>query len=246
MWKYSLLLVVLLFMSCNQKSKEMNAQDILDKTIEVAGGERYENVEIDFTFRDINYKSIRQNGRFSLQRMLPDTLNTLDVLTNDGFTRIQMDEQIVLADTTAFKYIESVNSVHYFVLLPYGLNDAAVHKKLLGEITIKNKDYYKIEVTFSEDGGGVDFEDIFIYWISKDDFTVDYLAYQFFTDKGGMRFRESYNPRVIEGIRFVDYNNYRPKDSLVTLHEMDSLFEEDALVLLSKIETENVFVRLLK
>jgi len=245
MWKYSCILV-LLFMSCNQKPKELTAKDILDKTIEVAGGERYDNAEIDFTFRNIKYKSIRQNGRFSLQRFLPDTLNTVDILTNDGFTRLQKSEKIVLADTTTFKYMESVNSVHYFVLLPYGLNDAAVHKKLLGETTIKNKEFYKIEVTFAEDGGGVDFEDVFIYWISKEDFTVDYLAYQFFTDDGGIRFRESYNPRMIEGIRFVDYNNYRPQDSLATLQQMDALFEADTLILLSKIETEKVAVRILK
>ncbi|MBA3985704.1 MAG: deoxyribose-phosphate aldolase, partial [Flavobacteriales bacterium] len=99
-------------MSCNQKPKELTAKDILDKTIEVAGGERYDNAEIDFTFRNIKYKSIRQNGRFSLQRFLPDTLNTVDILTNDRFTRLQKNEKIVLADTTTFKYMESVNSVH--------------------------------------------------------------------------------------------------------------------------------------
>lgn len=246
MIRFCLVFIMVLCFSCKEKPVVLDAQSIIDKTITVAGGERYDNVEIDFTFRNIKYKSIRQNGLFSLQRLLPDTLNTIDILTNDGFTRLQKGEKVALADTTAFNYMESVNSVHYFVQLPYGLNNPAVFKKLLGETTIKNKDYYKIEVTFSEDGGGVDFEDVFLYWISKEDFTVDYLAYQYYTGKGGIRFRESYNPRVIEGIRFVDYNNYKPKDSLANLYEIDVLFKTNALELLSKIETENVLVRLLK
>ncbi|PKP24717.1 MAG: deoxyribose-phosphate aldolase [Bacteroidetes bacterium HGW-Bacteroidetes-2] len=246
MKQFCIALSMVLCLSCKEKPVNLDAQSIVDKAILIAGGDRYDHAEMDFTFRNIKYKSIRQNGTFSLQRFLPDTLNTIDILTNDGFIRLQKSEKIPLADSIAFKYMESVNSVHYFVQLPFGLNNPAVYKKLLGESTIKNKNYYKIEVTFSEEGGGVDFEDVFLYWISKDGFTLDYLAYQFYTGKGGIRFRESYNPRVIEGIRFVDYNNYRPKDTLANLYEMDVLFEANALELLSKIETENVSVRLLK
>ncbi len=238
-------LVILLFTGCKQQEKEMTAQQIVDKAIEVSGGEKYQNAEVDFTFRNIKYKSLRQNGRYSLQRLLPDTLNTLDLVTNEGFTRLQKSDKVVLADTTAVKYAESVNSVHYFAQLPYGLNDEAVQKKLLGEVTIKDKEYYKIEVTFSETDGGVDFEDVFLYWISKEDFTVDYLAYKFFTEGGGIRFRESYNPRVIEGIRFVDYKNYRPKDKDVDFYTVDALYERGELVELSLIEKENIRVRLL-
>tara|TARA_R110000850_G_scaffold277086_1_gene422443 strand:- start:188563 stop:189303 length:741 start_codon:yes stop_codon:yes gene_type:complete len=236
---------ILLFFGCKEQQKELTAQQIVDKAIEVSGGEKYTNAEVDFTFRNLKYKSVRQNGRYSLQRLLPDTLNTLDIITNEGFTRLQKSDKVVLADTTAAKYAESVNSVHYFIQLPYGLNDEAVQKKLLGEVTLKEKEYYKIEVTFSEDGGGVDFEDIFLYWISKDEFTVDYLAYKFFTDKGGIRFRESVNPRVIEGIRFVDYINYRTKTADADFYNVDKMYEAGELIKLSLIEKEGIRVRLL-
>lgn len=236
----------LVLISCNQSKTEFTAQKVIDKAIEKAGGNLYENAEVTFTFRNIIYKSVRQNGQFSLQRILPDTLNTLDILTNEGFYRLQKSERVSLPDSIAFRYLESVNSVHYFNQLPYGLNDDAVIKKLLPPVSIKGKDYYKVEVTFSEEGGGVDFEDIFIYWISKEHFTIDYLAYQFFTGKGGIRFRESYNPRVIEGIRFVDYKNYRPKEKDVDFYKIDELYENEELVELSLIETEKISVRLLK
>ncbi|MEX0996547.1 MAG: DUF6503 family protein [Flavobacteriaceae bacterium] len=235
----------LVLISCNQSKTEFTAQKVIDKTIETAGGNLYENAEVTFTFRNIIYKSVRQNGQYSLQRILPDTLNTLDILTNEGFHRLQNGDRVSLPDSLAFRYMESVNSVHYFNQLPYGLNDSAVKKKLLPSASIKAKDYYKVEVTFSEYGGGVDFEDIFIYWISKDDFTVDFLAYQFFTNDGGIRFRESYNPRVIEGIRFVDYKNFRPKEKDVDFYKVDKLYENGELVELSLIETEKINVRLL-
>lgn len=238
-------LVIIFFLGCKQKEKEMTAQQIVDKAIEVSGGEKYKNAEVTFTFRNIKYKSLRQNGRFSLQRLLPDTLNTLDIITNEGFTRLQKSDKVMLEDTIAVKYAESVNSVHYFAQLPYGLNDEAVQKKLLGEVSIKGKEYYKIEVTFSQERGGVDFDDIFLYWIAKDDFTVDYLAYKFFTDGGGIRFRESYNPRVIEGIRFVDYINYRTKTADADFYNVDKLYEAGELIKLSLIEKENIRVRLL-
>ena len=70
----------------------------------------------------------------------------------------------------------SVNSVHYFSVLPFGLNDKAVSKKLLSDITIKGVDYYTIQVTFSEDGGGDDFDDVFLYWVQKESFKLNYLA----------------------------------------------------------------------
>ena len=137
-----------------------------------------------------------------------------------------------------------MNSVLYFAQLPYGLNAPAAKKALLGKATIKNKNYYEIGVRFSEDGGGTDFEDEFVYWINTETFTVDYLAYSYATDGGGIRFREAYNERFVEGIRFVDYNNYKPESLDVSLTELDGLFEQGALKLLSTIETEAVGVQL--
>ncbi len=237
--------IILLLISCKQTITDYTAQEIIDKTIETAGGALYEKAEILFTFRGIHYKSIRNNGMFSLQRILPDTLNTIDLLTNDGFMRLQKSTQVNLADSLKVNYSESVNSVHYFMQLPYGLNGPAVNKKLLPSVTIKGKDYYKVEVTFNQVGGGIDFEDVFLFWISKESFTVDYLAYLFYTDEGGIRFRESINPRVIEGIRFVDYNNYRPHTKEIDFYSIDQWFESDSLIPLSVIEKHNIRVRLL-
>ena len=144
------------------------------------------------------------------------------------------------------KYTGSINSVHYFAHLPYGLNDKAVNKKMVGDAEINGMPYYQLKVTFSQDGGGTDHHDEFLYWIHKENFTIDYLAYKFHINEGGLRFREAYNPRVIEGIRFVDYKNYTQEDFNTDLCQLDELFEEGKLKLLSNIETEDVHVNLKK
>lgn len=227
-------------------NKELTAQDIIDKAIEKSCNGNCNQAEITFTFRENSYRSKRLKGAFELERVAKDSIGVVrDQLTNEGFTRSVNDVELKIADTTAKKLSNSVNSVHYFVQLPYGLNDAAVQKKLVGTDTIKDISYYEIEVTFKEEGGGTDYDDVFVYWINKERFTVDYLAYKYEVNGGGIRFREAYNPRTIEGIRFVDYNNYKTDNLQIPLTQLDDLFEKNELALLSKIKTENVSVKLL-
>jgi len=82
-----------------------------------------------------------------------------------------------------------------------------------------------------------------MYWINKTDFTVDYLAYNYHVNEGGTRFREAYNIREVEGIRFADYNNYEPAEKFPPLQSLDSLYTSGSLSLLSKIELEDVTVK---
>ncbi|MFY9243159.1 MAG: DUF6503 family protein, partial [Polaribacter sp.] len=130
-------------------------------------------------------------------------------------------------------------------VLPYGLNDKAVRKKLLKPSTIKGKDYYKIEISFSENGGGEDFEDIFIYLIEKDNFLIDYLAYSYHTNGGGKRFRALKEQCSKKGIRFVDYQNYKPENKSIELMYLDAAFENNQLKKVSEIILNNIEVELL-
>ena len=52
----------------------------------------------------------------------------------------------------------------------------------------------------------------------------------------GLRFREAFNERYVNGLRFVDYNNYKPKSLDIPLTQLDELFQNEQLTLLSKIE----------
>ncbi len=243
MKKLILLLFVSVFaISCQQK--ELTAEDIIDKTIEKAGGENYKKAEISFKFRDAEYKSTRDGGKFQFERFITDSTGTEfhDVLNNEGFTRTRRDSVIQLSDSMKTVYGNSVNSVHYFVQLPYGLKDEAVNKKLLGKDSIEGEEYYEIEVSFQASEEVTDPEDVYLYWIHTRDFTIDYLAYSFEVEGGGVRFRRALNPQTIGGIRFVDYENYKADDAGVPLDDLDKLFEKRELELLSMIENRDIEV----
>ncbi|NNE33522.1 MAG: deoxyribose-phosphate aldolase [Winogradskyella sp.] len=245
----SIIITVCFFLSCKNESSTtlLTANEIINKSIEVSGGKRFSNSVIRFNFRKAYYVARRERNNFSLLRMAKvDNDSVFDLLTNEGFQRFIYQKDVKLEDSTVKKYSASVNSVHYFSVLPYGLNDKAVNKTLLGEEYIKGKAYHKIKVTFDEKGGGEDFEDVFVYWIDKQSYKVHYLAYSYNEDDGkGLRFREAYNERYINGLRFVDYNNFKPEVASIELIELGKAFEANKLILLSKIELEGVEVDLI-
>ncbi len=241
----SILFLTLVLFSCEQK-EPLTANEIIDKAIEASCNGNCDFAEIQFIFRKMKYKSVRKGNQFQYERNFIDsTGNVRDVLSNNQFARYINDSLHIVGDSIARNYAENVNSVHYFAQLPYGLNASAAKKELLGEATIKGKEYYEIGVTFTEEGGGSDYEDNFVYWINKENFFVGYLAYNYAVNGGGVRFREAYNPRIVENIRFVDYNNYKPESLETPLTDLDSLFQQNQLNLLSKIENEQVEVTLL-
>ncbi|WBL21404.1 DUF6503 family protein [Zunongwangia sp. HRR-M8] len=245
MRKNTLLIIVILFIvSCNQK--KLSPAQIVNKAIEASGGDNYKTAEITFQFRDKKYRSKRKNGEYQLERFQIDSLgnNIADRLSNEGFVRIVNDSTVSLSDREIKKYSNSVNSVHYFVQLPFGLEGDAVNKELIGKDSIKNKEYYEIKVSFDQEGGGTDYEDEYMYWINTDSFTVDYLAYSYHVNGGGIRFREAFNPRVVNGLRFVDYKNYAEKDLSTPLEKLDNLYQAGELELFSEIITEDIEVDL--
>ena len=245
--KFFILITIccLSILSCNERvSEDISAQSIIDKSIAVSGGQKLDSSSITFNFRDRHYVAKRNHGDFLYARITTSLGDSIfDLLTNEGFERFINDELVAVPDSMAVKYTSSVNSVHYFSVLPYGLNDAAVIKTYLGQVKIKDNDYHKIQVTFKKEGGGEDFEDVFVYWIHTETHKVNYLAYSYNEDDGiGLRFREAYNERFVNTVRFVDYNNFKPIDASVSVQDLDRLFREQKLELLSKIELKNISV----
>nr|WP_042288079.1 DUF6503 family protein [Nonlabens ulvanivorans] len=235
----------ILLQSCGNKVS-LNADQIMDKAINAHGGHLLEQSTMDFDFRGVSYHALRDNGIFNFTRTrVKDSITVVDRLNNQSSRRTINEVPQKIADSTMAGYASSVNSVIYFAQLPYSLDGKAVYRELVGDKIIKNEPYYKIKVTFDPNGGGEDHEDEFIYWIHKDTFLVDYLAYSYCEEDCGYRFRESVNRRNLQGVTIQDYNNYKETIQDPDLSQMDQLFMDGKLELLSEIKLENVHLSFL-
>lgn len=202
----------------------------------------YANADVEFKFRDQIFQTKIENGEFEVKRLYKnDAGEVIDKWKGKDFVRSINSKEIEMDELKKADLYNNANSVVYFALLPYRLNDPAVNKQLMCTQDVEGEPYYKVEITFDSNGGGKDFEDSFIYWIHKEDFTVDYLAYSFHINGGGVRFRKAYNQRVVNGIRFQDYVNYTI-DTDFPAHELDFAFETGKLRELSRIDLEDIQV----
>lgn len=222
------------------------SEQIIAQSLEAHGGEKYKRSKVSFDFRDRHYIRTRKGGEFVYERIFKDSTGQeiKDVLNNEGFSRTIERQADTLSQEQKDRYANSVNSVMYFMFLPYKLQDPAVQTEYLGETQIKAQPYHKIKVSFRQEDGGEDYSDLYVYWIHKEKNTLDYLAYSYEVNEGGSRFREAINPRRVEGILFQDYINYGgEKDT--DIRTIDRLFEEGKLEKVSEIINENIEVTLL-
>lgn len=221
-------------------------QEIIDKAIAFHGMEGLGNADFSLTFREMDYTYNNANGMYKYTRTNTDSTGALiyDVMNNEGLIRYINNKEAEITEERRAAFTRSINSVVYFFRLPYGLNDAAVIKEYIGEADIKGKTYHEIKVTFAQEGGGEDFDDVFLYWFDKEDYSMDYFAYLYHTDGGGMRFREAINPQRVNGVLVQDYVNLRPEDEGIDIMTIDELYEQGELKVLSEIINEKVQIKM--
>ncbi|PHI20567.1 hypothetical protein CEQ90_07395 [Lewinellaceae bacterium SD302] len=216
------------------------ADQLLKKALNAHGGERYFQAEYVFAFRkkDYRFKNDGKNYRYESTSQKDGSM-IVDVLENGQFSRTIDGQATRLTPKQIAAGTESLNSVIYFATLPAKLTDPAVNLEHAGPHIIKGQRYETLQVSFDEEGGGNDHDDNFRYWINEETGRIDYLAYDYTVNGGGVRFRSAYNPRVVDGILFQDYVNY--KAPLGTdLSELPMLYASGKLEELSRIETEDV------
>lgn len=239
-----ILIVSLNLVSCKINTKATSspsvAEEIIQQAIQAHGGKKYDNAYYSFTFRKNKYTFQNNNDlyEYSVIRNKNGKI-TKEVVHNNGMTRHIDNVSISLSKDEQYKYSQGVNSVIYFATLPHKLKDKSVNKNYIGETSIKNKKYDIIEVSFDEEGGGKDHDDQYHYWINKETKTIDYLAYNYTVNKGGVRFRSAYNTRNVDGIIFQDYINFKAPVGTPII-ALPGLYEMDKLTQLSLIETEDV------
>jgi hypothetical protein len=252
----SLLIIALIGLSaCTEPSAESGPDDntradsIVQAAIAAHGGDVLDRSVVSFTFREFNFRVERDGGQYRYQRTYTDSLgrSVREVLTNDSLYRSIDGERVQLTEDERNAVRVDVNSVPYFALLPYNLQDPAVQTEYSGVDTMDGTPYHRIRVTFQQEGGGQDWQDVFMYWFAQDDLSMDYLAYAYGfspNEAYGTRFRAAYDVRTAEGVRFADYMNYTtPGDSLRDLTRYPDYLAGDSLELVSRVETDSVQVQ---
>jgi hypothetical protein len=220
------------------------AQEIVDRSIAAHGFDRLDHAYVQFEFRNRLYTYRNENGLFTYTRTFEDEGRQItDILNNDGLVREVEGREAGITDERRAAYGRSVNSVIYFAFLPYRLNDPAVIKEYLGQVDIHGTTYDKVKVTFHQEGGGRDYEDVFYFWFDASTYLLDYFAYSFETDGGGYRFRSFTNRRKVRGMVIQDYQNYKPAEENIDFSRIEELFMAGELVVLSQINLEQVRVK---
>ena len=252
----TLLMFTTLLFSCNTNTENIipeissanieakppsKGTQIINNAIQAHGGKFYDVANYTFLFRNKEYHFTNDHNNFSYAVKHTDEQGKLihDQLINEAFTRTINHKLVDLSQEDQNKYSSSLNSVIYFVLLPYKLNDASVNKTYVEETTIKGEKYDVIEITFAQEGGGEDFDDEYQYWVNQTTNQIDYFAYNYRINGGGARFRSAYNKRVVDGITFQDYINWEASFE-TPLKEIPALFEKNKLKEASRIELKNV------
>jgi len=225
-----------------------SAQAVIDSAIAAHGGDVLDHAVVRFDFRGDDYVVRQDGGAFRFQRTTTDSLGRTvrEVMSNDSLYRTVDGTAVSLSDDERQSLRTTVNSVTYFALLPHPLGDPAVQATYDGRDTVRSTPYHRVRVIFRQEGGGQDWEDVFYYWFHTDTYAMDYLSYAFGLaedEELGTRFREAYNVRRVNSVRFADYHNYT--DTTLTPEEMPSYpdrLEDGTLELVSEIQLDSLQV----
>lgn len=240
--------------ACQSSPEETpaRARAIVDSAIAAHGGDVLDHAVVTFDFRGVDFRLRQDGGRFRYQRTYADSLDRTvrEVLSNDSLYRTVNGARVELTEAERRSVETAVNSVAYFALLPHPLGDPAVQTAYHGRDTIQGTPYHRIRVTFRQEGGGRDWQDHFMYWFHSQTYEMDYLAYAYGPapdEEQGTRFRDAYNVRRVEGVRFADYYNYT--DTSLALDQLQRYPErraENAVTLVSRVELDSIQVRPLR
>jgi hypothetical protein len=228
---------------------EGTPERVVHDAIEAHGGDRFRSVQLAFVFRGDPFVVVYDEGRFAFERTrpaldegLPPGATLVDRMDNEGTTRTVGGTPVPLDPETLHTLETDVNSVVYFAFLPWRLQDPAVRLRDLGETTLNDEPYRKVEVTFETEGGGRDWEDRFIYWFHRETHFLDFMAYRYHTGEGGTRFRQAVNRREVGDLVVQDWLNFTADPDVDDVARYDELYREGSLRAVSRIELEGLRV----
>ncbi len=242
MSKLSLLLFLFTFLGCSTATRDL-ATDWIEKANIAHGTTVLDHASFRFTFREYTYGLTHRkyNKLYSRTKYTPAGHITDTFYNGRDFKRWINQKPVEVSDSLQKLYSESINSVLYFIQLPRVLKDAAAQARYLGEEDLLGEPYVRLKVTFQQAGGGEDYQDEYRYWIHQKTHLIDFLAYRFYSGKGGTRFRKVSHRKRVNGMIFQDYENFSPHTPFPPLDSIASLYNKRKLKKVSDIQQQEIY-----
>ena len=228
--KLIFLLLLFTFLGCSTTTNN-RATTWIEKANIAHGTAVLNKSSFRFNFREYTYglTQKKQTKSYSRTKLTTEGILTDTLFNGRDFKRWINQKPVKVSDSLQKLYSESINSVLYFIQLPKVLKDAAVQARYLGEEDLLGEPYVRLQVTFQQEGGGVDYQDEYRYWIHQKTHLIDFLAYRFYSGKGGTRFRKVSHRERVNGMIFQDYENFSPPTPFPPLDSITSLYTKGKL-----------------
>ncbi len=222
---------------------------IVDRAIEHHGGEIYRHSE---TRLDLCSKS----GCFHVVANLDGDRWAYTVSGRSGDSRLQVhsadDALTVRRDGAEEAVAANRERRHrdwamarvYFCFLPFRLNDPGVFKHDLGLVDWDGRRLHKVKVTFQA-GSSTDAGDQYMYWFDHETARLEYFAYSYDDNGGGIRFRRAVRHRRVGGLLFFDQENLGVDGSGLSVDAIDAAYVRAAMRQVSTVRLEGIEVRAL-
>lgn len=222
--------------------------EIVDRSIQYHGGERYSHSETSL-------QVCSRSGCYRVSAKIDGGLYELEAAgevrgvkrriraTNDSLRRWK-DGALVPTDRERQRELRDwVMARVYFCFLPFRLNDGSVFKEDQGIEVWEGRLLHRVKVTFAA-GSSSDADDEYLFWFDPESGRVEQFAYSFSGNPGGLRFRRAFNYRRVGGILFFDQENWGIDAPDLSIDQMNAEFVR-SLGRVSTVELEDIRVELL-
>ena len=220
---------------------------IVDRAIEHHGGEiyRHSETELDLCSKSGCYHIVSRvdgdrwaytvSGKSGgAQQRVHATYDTLSVSRNGVERTVKTGEEQRLRDWAMARV--------YFGFLPYRLNDPSVYKQDLGLVDWDGRRLHKVKVTFQA-GTSTDASDEYMYWFDPETARLEYLAYSYDNNGGGLRFRRAVKHRRVGGLLFFDQENLGADGPGLSVDAIDAAYVRESMRHVSTVRLESIQVR---
>ncbi len=220
--------------------------DIVDRAIAYHGGDAYQTsrTELDLCSKSGCFHLVAEvdGGRFDYRVSRETAESAIEVRsTNDTLEVVRDGANVDVEAAKAQSYRDWAMARVYFCFLPFRLNDPSVIQQDLGLVDWDGRKLHKVKVTFEADSS-TDASDEFMYWFDPDTARLEFFAYSYDNNGGGLRFRRAVHHRRIGGILFFDQENLGTEDADISVDDLDAAVVRDRLRHISTVRLEAIKV----